>query len=98
MNPARHPLDRFTQSTAAQVVAFGWGLAEATVSYAEEWGARRGSLLAFLAGSIPARGIRFLLAMLPAATISRLIARWSREQVRTEMMVLSAFWIAFYSF
>lgn len=188
MNPAPHPLDRFTHSPAAQVVAFGWGLAEATVFilvpdvlltvlgcrsiraglkavlsaligalaggliiyaagrsapeatqdflvhlpgiqpglihtvelelnehglgavflgplrgtpykiYAAVWGARRGNPVAFLAASIPARGIRFLAGMLLAAAISRLIARWTRRKSRTELMLLSVFWITFYSF
>lgn len=188
VDSAHHSLDRFTQSTAAQVVAFGWGLAEATVFvivpdvlltvlgcrsirsglraalsalvgalagglityaagrsapeatqdflvylpgiqpgliqtvelelneqglgalflgplrgtpykiYAGVWGARRGSLVAFLAASIPARGIRFLVSLLLAATVSRIIARWTRGRVRTELMLLSVFWIAFYSF
>ncbi len=65
--------------------------------FAEEWGARRGSWPAFLAVSIPARGTRFGVGVLLAGIVARLIAPWTQRRARTEMMILAACWIAFYS-
>ena len=65
--------------------------------FAEEWGARRGSLPAFLAVSIPARGTRFGLGVLLASAVARLIAPWTQRRAGTEMLILAVCWIAFYS-
>ena len=65
--------------------------------FAEEWGARRGSLPAFLTVSIPARGTRFGLGVLLAGGIARLIAPWTQRRARTEMLILAVCWISFYS-
>jgi membrane protein YqaA with SNARE-associated domain len=66
--------------------------------YAVEWGARGGSFLAFLVISIPARYIRFLLASLAARGIARLIEPLTDHRPAIEISILTAIWVAFYSF
>jgi membrane protein YqaA with SNARE-associated domain len=66
--------------------------------YAVEWGARGGSLLAFLLISIPARCFRFLLASLAARGIARLADPLTHHSAAIEVSILSVVWVAFYSF
>jgi len=66
--------------------------------YAVEWGARRGGLIAFLLISVPARVIRFVLAAVAARGIARAIKPWTRARARIELLLLTAFWVVFYSF
>jgi membrane protein YqaA with SNARE-associated domain len=66
--------------------------------YAVEWGARRGNILWFILISIPARYIRFLLSVLIARAIARLIAPWTRHRIEIELSLLAVVWITFYSF
>jgi membrane protein YqaA with SNARE-associated domain len=66
--------------------------------YAVEWGARGGSILAFMLISIPARYVRFLVTALIARAIARLIEPLTQHQALTEMIILFVMWIAFYSF
>ena len=54
------------------------------------------SLLPFLLISIPARAIRFVLAVLIADGINRLLARWL--PLRQRYAVLGVVWLAFYVF
>lgn len=65
--------------------------------YAVEWGARRGNGLAFLLITIPARGIRFLLATGLTSLAMRWLARWTKRRPRNEALVLGVFWIGFYA-
>ena len=66
--------------------------------YAVEWGAIRGGLLAFLAVSIPARGVRFLLCVAFAYFAFRALARWTRRRPAVELAILSVGWSVFYAF
>jgi membrane protein DedA with SNARE-associated domain len=66
--------------------------------YAVESGARGSGLLRFLLVSVPARGIRFLLSLLAANGIARLLARWTRREPKTELAILVVIWSAFYVF
>ena len=66
--------------------------------YAVEWGASHGEWQPFLLISIPARGIRFLLGVLLAGGIARLIAPWTKRRANVELAILVAFWLGFYTF
>jgi hypothetical protein len=66
--------------------------------YAVEWGAHHGDIIEFLLVSIPARGVRFLIAVFLASGISRLIAPWTKQRAKIEMGILALFWIGFYTF
>ena len=66
--------------------------------YAVESGARAVGLRPFLAVSIPARGIRFLLSLLLANGIARLIAPWTKRRPKTELTILAGFWAVFYTY
>ena len=66
--------------------------------YAVEWGARGGSLVAFMLISIPARYVRFFLATVAARAIARLLERLTHHRAVIEVVILSIIWIAFYSF
>jgi hypothetical protein len=64
--------------------------------YASEWGALRGGLAGFVAISVPARLVRFVLSILAAAALARLIAPWTRRRASVERVVLLATWTVFY--
>lgn len=66
--------------------------------YAVEWGARGGSLTAFLLVSVPARGARFVLASLLAGALARLAAPWTRRRASVELSLWALCWIVFYLF
>jgi membrane protein YqaA with SNARE-associated domain len=66
--------------------------------YAVEAGTQRNGLFGFLLISIPARGFRFVLTMLVASGIARIIAPWTKRSVSIELGILSVFWIGFYTF
>ena len=65
--------------------------------YAVEWGILRGSFVEFLLVSIPARYTRFLLTPLAARAIARMIEPFTNHLARTEMLLLTLFWVVFYS-
>ena len=46
---------------------------------------------------MPARLARFLLSILAAAAIARLIAPWTRRRVVPERVVLLTLWVVFYA-
>ena len=58
---------------------------------------RRGSFVAFLLVSIPARYIRFLLTPLAARGIDRMLEPLTHRRARTEMVLLTLFWVVFYT-
>jgi hypothetical protein len=64
--------------------------------YASEWGASRRGLAGFLAVSVPARLIRFLLSVVVAAALARALAPWTRRRAAPERAVLLAIWSVFY--
>lgn len=64
--------------------------------YASEWGASRRGLAGFLAISVPARLVRFVLSVVAAAAIARLLTPWSRRRAAVERAVLLATWAVFY--
>jgi membrane protein YqaA with SNARE-associated domain len=66
--------------------------------YAVEWGATRRSLPAFLLISIPARGIRFLAAVLLANVVARALSPLTRRRQQAEMAILAIGWTGFYAF
>lgn len=66
--------------------------------FAVEWGARAGSLAAFLLISIPARYVRFVLAALAARGIARLVEPLTHHRAAIELVILALIWTAFYSF
>lgn len=66
--------------------------------YSVEWGARRGSFVAFVLISIPARYVRFFLAALVARLIARVIQPLTHRRAAIELAILVLVWIAFYSF
>jgi len=66
--------------------------------YAVEWGARHGNFPVFLLLSIPARGIRFLLAAFLAGNLARMLAPWTRHRAQIEIALWSIYWIGFYLF
>ena len=66
--------------------------------YAVEWGARRGTLPMFLLISVPARGFRFVLSVLLAAGVARLISPWTHRRAWSEAGILALVWIGFYAF
>jgi len=66
--------------------------------YAVDWGARGGSLVAFLLISIPARYVRFVLAALAARGIARLIEPLTHHRATIETLILAVIWVAFYGF
>lgn len=66
--------------------------------YAIEWGSREGSLITFMLISIPARYVRFFLAVVFARGIARLIEPLTHHRAATEVLILACLWIAFYIF
>jgi hypothetical protein len=66
--------------------------------YAVVWGARHGSVLAFLLVSLPARGVRFFLAPALTAGIRRLVLPLTRGHAAFEAGLLAAFWVGLYAF
>jgi len=66
--------------------------------YAYHWGRRHENLLVFLLITIPARGIRFLLAVVLANAIARSLKRWTKRRILPEIVILLLFWIVFYVF
>ena len=64
--------------------------------YASEWGASRRGLGGFLAVSVPARLVRFLLSVVAAAALARLLAPWTRRRAAPERAVLLTLWSIFY--
>lgn len=66
--------------------------------YAVGAGAQGRHWLAFLLVSLPARYLRFLLAVLAARGLSRLLQRWTRRRVEFEVTLLAALWLEFYCF
>jgi len=52
--------------------------------------------LGFFLVSIPARYLRFLLAVLAARGLSSLLQRWTRRRVEFELTLLLALWLEFY--
>ncbi len=63
--------------------------------YAAEWGALGGGLAGFLLHSIPARGLRFLLAAAIASLVRRRVL--ARLSLRACRAIHVAFWFAFYA-
>lgn len=66
--------------------------------YAVEWGARGGSLVAFMLISIPARYVRFFLATVAARAIARLLEPLTHRRAAIETLILAVIWVAFYGF
>lgn len=66
--------------------------------YAVESGAQHNGLLGFMLISIPARGLRFVLTILVAGGVARLLAPWTQRSPAIELLILSLFWTAFYTF
>jgi membrane protein YqaA with SNARE-associated domain len=64
--------------------------------YAVEWGARGGSLWAFLLVSILARGVRFVFTALLAVGLARLLSPWTQRAAASEMAIMAMGWTAFY--
>jgi len=65
--------------------------------YAVEWGARGGSLPAFLLVSVPARWLRFLLTTLVAAAAMRVLAPWTGRRAHVELALLGLAWAVVYA-
>lgn len=66
--------------------------------YAVVAGSAQQSALAFLLVSIPARYVRFLLALLAARGLSKLLQSWTQRRVELELTLLFALWLEFYCF
>lgn len=90
-------VDRGLQSQGLMAVVIGPARGRPYKIYAAEWGASGGTLLPFLAVSVPARLIRFLLSIGAAAVIARIIAPWTRRRMTAERFALLTIWAVFYA-
>ena len=63
--------------------------------YAAEWGALGGGLPGLLLQSVPARGLRFLLAAAIAILLRRYVL--AKLSLRASRAIHVAFWLAFYA-
>jgi membrane protein YqaA with SNARE-associated domain len=66
--------------------------------YAVEWGRRGGGLFSFLMISIPARWVRFAIAVVIARIVVRLVEPLSRRRAAIEWLLVAIIWIAIYTF
>jgi hypothetical protein len=66
--------------------------------YAVEWGRRGGGLGEFLLISIPARWLRFAIAVVIARIVVRLIEPLTHRRAGIEGLLLAVIWVAFYTF
>jgi len=101
--PAIHPplLQRVESQFAAcglEALVLGPTLGIPYKIYAVEWGARHGNFPMFVLLSVPARGIRFVLAALLASGLARLLAPWTRRRAQIEIALLALVWVGFYLF
>jgi membrane protein YqaA with SNARE-associated domain len=65
--------------------------------FAVDWGARRGSFIAFILISIPARYFRFLVTALIARAAAKLIQPITHHRAAIELTILTVIWIIFYA-
>ena len=65
--------------------------------YAVEWGARGGSVPAFLLVSVPARWLRFVLTTVAAAGAMRVLAPWTGRSARVELTLVALAWAGVYA-
>ena len=101
--PAIHPalIERVQSQISAQgsvAILLGPTAGIPYKIYAVEWGARKENAVVLALISIPARGIRFVLSVILAGGIARLIAPWTHRRAKMEITILVLFWISFYTF